>query len=89
MSSRDPSEEIPSRYELDKRTQRIETEVHHVRETVERIEENLEIEHEDLAETVEDHEEKVETLWNGYRFLKYAVPLLIGGGGALSYIALL
>lgn len=80
MSRSDEAQGAPSNSELAERTARIEQEVHHVAETVERIEERVVDEQDDLEARVEENEEKVATVYVYHKAVRYGVPILGAAG---------
>lgn len=80
------SDDVPSNSELAERTVRIEEQMDHVVETVDRIDERITDEQEEIEEIVEDNAEKVGTMWAAYRFTRWFVPVagsIAAGLGAL------
>jgi len=77
----------PSNAELAQRTARIEEQVDHVADTVDRIETRVTDEQDELAEAVEENGEKVGTLWTCYRLGRWAIPVagtFMGGLAAIG-----
>ena len=75
----------PSNTELAERTARLEEKIDHMNDSVERIEDALLEEHEELGEKVDTNEKRVNKFWTIYRFLLFAIPLIIGSGGLVGY----
>lgn len=88
MSSDARQPGVPSKSELGERVARVEEQVDHIAETVDRIEDDITGNQADLAETVEKNEHRARRFWTIYRFFIYALPLVVGTGGVLSYLAL-
>lgn len=65
---------VPSNHELAQRTARIEEQVGHVRESVDRIEESVTTGQSDLADQIEDNTRKTTRLWQVYQLGKWVVP---------------
>lgn len=74
----------PSNTKLAQRTARIETEVAHVSETVERIEDKLDEDTEEIEESLATTQKKTARMWAIYQFGKYALPT---GGTVLAAVA--
>ena len=74
MSLEDPERGVASNAELSERMARVESNVEHVVDTVDRIEASVTAEQDDLAERVEDNSEKVAPVYLAYRFGKYGIP---------------
>lgn len=73
----------PSNTELAERTARIEEQVEHVADTVDRIEERLD---DDLAEqmdVVETNRKRTESMWTAYRIARWTLPTGATVAGAL------
>jgi len=77
----------PSNHELAQRTARIEEQVNHVAETVDRIENSLDDDLADVAEDVEEVEKQIEGLqpehtrmWLVYQAAKWSIAGGSGGG---------
>jgi t-SNARE complex subunit (syntaxin) len=83
--SKNKDDTIPTNHQLAQRTQRIETQVKHVSETVDRIENNIEDNQEEIVEKVEANSEKVEEIWTVYRFSRWVVPIIAGSGGLYGF----
>lgn len=79
----------PSNSELAERTARIEENVRHVAETVDRIEESLVDEQKEIAEQVDDNSQKVATVYTYHQVVKYGLPVLGAVGSFLGGVAVL
>lgn len=79
----------PTNAELAERMARVEQDVSHVSETVDRIEERVTDDHDDLAEQVEENTERTASLWAAYRLGKWGLPVvgtLLGAAAAAGAI---
>jgi hypothetical protein len=81
------ADDAPSNVELAERTARIEEQVGHVSETVDRIETNLNEQHEDLVEDVEENQVRVSRLWTYYRLGRWIIPIGVALGGAIGTLS--
>jgi hypothetical protein len=81
------ADDAPSKVELAERTARIEEQVEHVSETVDRIETNLTEQHEDLVEDVEQNATRVSRLWTYYRIGRWIIPIGVAIAGTVGTLA--
>lgn len=79
----DRSRHAPSNAKLAERTARIEEQLGHVGETVDRIENRLDEQHSDLVDDVEDNGQKVTKMWSIYRAGRWIVPIGVGAAGSI------
>lgn len=78
----DRPEGVPSNANLSQRMERLEANVEHVVDSVDRIEASVTEDHDELAARVEENEEKVQPVHTGYRVAKWALPIVTGMAGA-------
>lgn len=79
--------DAPSNAELAERTARIEEQVGHVSDTVDRIETNLNEQHDDLVDDVEQNSVRVGRLWTYYRLGRWIIPIGVAIGGTIGTLS--
>lgn len=77
----------PSNSELAERTARIEEQVDHVADTVDRIETTISDDLEETEEQVEANAERVASMWTAYRLARWGIPVAGTLVGALAGLA--
>lgn len=85
----DPPTEIPSNYELSKRTARMEQQIDYIANSVDRIENDLSENQQEIMGKVDEMEDKVDTIWHAYVLARFLFPVLVGSGGIAGYYVLL
>lgn len=83
----DHRDDVPTNVQLAERTARIEENLEHVGDTVDRIESRLDEQHEELVDDVEGNQDKIDQMWPAYRVGKYLIPLGIAVGGTLGALS--
>lgn len=80
MSGQESRRGAPSNSELAERTARIEANVEHVAETVDRIDDKLDAEMADVQDDVDDIKPEHKRLWLTYQAAKWGAGIASGGG---------
>ena len=79
--------DAPSNSELAQRTARIEEQVDHVRETVDRIEARLQDQHDEIIGEVQENSDEIEKFNTAYKAAKWLIPTGIALGAATGALA--
>lgn len=80
---------VPSNSKLAERTARIEAQVDHVAQTVDRIEEAVDEDTNEIEALAENNAKKIRPMWFAYLLIKWGLPAgatVVGTGAALGMV---